>query len=238
MTTPALTSDHVTLIRPPAVPHMMSLAPTYGAPPLALACLAGALKEGGYRVTAIDAIGEAMEQFTRIDRLPFHSHGLTADQIVDRIPKDTGMIGVSCMFSNEWIYHRRVINLVTQRFPNVPVVVGGEHATASPDYVLRSCPGVIACCLGEGEDTILDLLDALRNGRPLNEVGGLMIRGGADGAFTPRRTKTCWQLSSGAEAEYRLLRTSSKGRTPSNNRSAYPCETCLGSSGDISARMI
>ena len=65
------------------------------------------------------------------------------------------------MFSNEWIYHRRVIELAAQRFPGVPIIVGGEHATAAAAYILRSCPGVVACALGEGEETLLEVVQAI-----------------------------------------------------------------------------
>ena len=35
--------------------------------------------------------------------------GLTADEIASRIPEDTEVIGVSCMFSQDWLYAKRVI---------------------------------------------------------------------------------------------------------------------------------
>ena len=116
---------------------------------------------------------------------PLFANGLRAKEIVARVPEDTGFIGVSCMFSNEWIYHKRVINALAERFPGVPIAVGGEHGTAASEYVLKSCPAVTACVRGEGEETLLDLLDALNTGRPLSEVNGIAHRAD-DGA--PVRT--------------------------------------------------
>lgn len=179
---------HVTLVRPPVVVHVMSLAPNIGAPPLGLAYLAGALKRAGHRVTVVDAYGEAMEQYVPIEGFPFHACGLTTEEVLSRIPPETDLIGVSTMFSNEWLCHRRLINTLTDRFPGKPVVAGGEHATAIPDYVLRSCPGVLACVMGEGEETLLDLLDAIDGSRPLDEVPGLVLRS-SDGTGA-RRTST------------------------------------------------
>src|SRR5579862_402518 len=166
----------VTLIRPPTVTFPQAMVGTPASPSLALAVLAAFLKRHGYPVTAIDAQGDALDQYTRLENGPHRIHGLTAEQIVARIPPDTGLIGVSCMFSNEWIYHRRVIDLVAKHFPGVPIVVGGEHATAAAEYVLRSCPGVVACAIGEGEETLLALAQALEAGADLESVSGLVVR--------------------------------------------------------------
>lgn len=182
---------HVTLIRPPVVFHVGNFAQTAAAPPLALACLSAVLKRAGYAVTIIDAVGEKMDQFVPIPGTPFRSNGLNTQEILERVPENTDFIGVSCMFSNEWICHRHVINALSERFPDTPLVVGGEHATAASEYVLRSCPGVMACVLGEGDDTLLALLEALAADRALTEVEGIFIRNKNDGSFvrTPPRER-------------------------------------------------
>jgi len=149
---------------------------TPASPSLALALLTAFLKRHGYAVTAIDAQGEALSQYTPFDGGRHRVHGLTAEQIVARIPPDTRVIGFSCMFSNEWMYHRRVIELATERFPGVPIIVGGEHATAAAGYILRSCPGVVACAFGEGEETLLEVVQAIERGRALDGIAGLMTR--------------------------------------------------------------
>lgn len=167
---------HVTLVRPPNVVHGLTFSASSGAPPLALACLAAVLKRRDCGVRVIDAFGEAMDRFTPIENTRFSANGLPTAEIIARIPAHTSLIGVSCMFSNEWLCHRRVINTIARRFPGTPLIVGGEHATAAPEYVLRSCPGVTACVLGEGEETLLDLVDALERNRSLTEVAGLCLR--------------------------------------------------------------
>ncbi|MBP8130301.1 MAG: B12-binding domain-containing radical SAM protein [Candidatus Hydrogenedentes bacterium] len=184
-------SRHVTLVRPPVVVNAMTMNQGPGSPPLSLACLSAVLKRSGYRVTAIDAFGESTTRLTQIEQWPFYGCGLTTEEIIARIPADTCLIGVSCMFSNEWLCHKRVINAIAERFPGIPIIVGGEHATAAPDYVLRSCPGVLACVLGEGEDTLLDLLDAIESGRSLDTVAGLLYRpaSGADFVRTGPRAR-------------------------------------------------
>jgi anaerobic magnesium-protoporphyrin IX monomethyl ester cyclase len=177
---------HVTLIRPPSVTFPQAMVGTPASPSLALALLAAFLKRHGYEVTAIDSQGEALSQYTPLDNGPYRVHGLTAEQIVARIPRQTRVVGLSCMFSNEWIYHRRVIDRIAEHFPGVPVVIGGEHATAAGAYILRSCPGVVACALGEGEETLLEVVQAIERGGTLGAIDGLMVRDESSGEI--RRT--------------------------------------------------
>ncbi len=169
--------QNVTLVRPSMVTNPAIFVGTQGSPSLALAYMAASLREAGYKIDAIDAQGEGLGRYTPITGSPFFLHGLTLEQLLDRIPEDSQFIGITCMFTTEWFYHKGVINAICARFPGVPIVIGGEHATASADYVLRSCPGVTAVALGEGDETIVDLLNALSEGKPLEDVAGLMLRG-------------------------------------------------------------
>lgn len=56
------------------------------------------------------------------------------------------------------------------RKKGVPVAIGGPHSTFLPDEGLQYADYVIR---GEGEDTIVELLDHLENNRPLNSIKGL-----------------------------------------------------------------
>jgi anaerobic magnesium-protoporphyrin IX monomethyl ester cyclase len=181
---------HVTLIRPPQItsnfaPHTLS-----GMPPIGLAFLGAALEQAGHTVRIIDSYGESPNQVTPIPGTNLRTVGLTADEIAARIPPETDVIGVSCMFSQEWLYAKRVIAAAHRAAPSAPIVTGGEHATADPGHVLRSSPEVVACVLGEGEETLLEVVDAVATGRDLRELPGLALRAD-DGAMlkTPRRER-------------------------------------------------
>lgn len=172
---------HITLIRPPKIttdfaPHTQS-----GVPPIALACLAAVLEEVGHEVAVLDAYGESPNQAVDIPGTNLNTVGLTADEIASRVPSDTDVIGLTVMFSQDWLYAKRVIAAVHDAAPDAPIVLGGEHVTADPTHVLRTAPAVTACVLGEGEETLLDFLRAVSDGRDLRTVPGLALRG-ADGA--------------------------------------------------------
>src|SRR5262245_34373123 len=152
---------HVTLIRPPKIttdfaPHTQS-----GVPPIALACLAAVLEEARHDVAVIDAYGEAPNQAVDIPGTNLNIVGLTADEIATRLPAGTDVIGVTVMFSQDWLYAKRVIAAVHAAAPHATIVLGGEHVTADPAHVPRTAPAVTACVLGEGEETLLDFVRAV-----------------------------------------------------------------------------
>ena len=168
---------HVTLIRPPKIttdfaPHTQS-----GVPPIALACLAAVLEEAGHRVSVIDAYGEAPNRAVDIPGTNLNTVGLTAEDIAAALPADTDVIGLTCMFSQDWLYAKRVIAAVHEAAPRAPIIVGGEHVTADPSHVLRTAPAVTACALGEGEETLVEFVDAVARGGDLQGVAGLALRG-------------------------------------------------------------
>jgi len=157
------------------------------APPIGLAYLSAALKRAGHRVRIIDAFGEAPDAITR-DPDGYAINGLVAAQVVERIPADVDLIGVGCMFSNSWIYCRRTIAAIAAAHPGVPIVVGGEHATADWERLLRRVPEVLCCALGEGEETIVEVAARLSRGLPLDDVPGLAVRA-ADGSVRATATR-------------------------------------------------
>src|SRR5262249_48320427 len=99
-------------------------------------------------------------------------------EIVSRIPSSTQVIGVSCMFSVEWLLARDVLEHIRDAFPHAVLVIGGEHVTACPEYSLETCPAVDVGVLGEGEATIIDVLKPVATGRDFADVKGIVYRSG------------------------------------------------------------
>lgn len=167
---------HVTLIRPPFVTPLDMVNQQEGTAPLGMAYLAGSLKAAGHDVRAIDAFGEDVNRLTRLAGVRakrIQIQGIGADEIVALIPRHTDVVAVSCMFSNEWLYARYVINKVKLAFPDVPIIAGGEHITSESYRSMLNTPALTACALGEGEELIVELVEALVEGRPLSEVRGI-----------------------------------------------------------------
>ena len=68
----------------------------------------------------------------------------------------------------------------------VPFIFGGLHPSALPEVVLRD-PEVDFVCRGEGEETIVELADALAAGRPVDGIRNLCWREGGGVRVNPLR---------------------------------------------------
>jgi anaerobic magnesium-protoporphyrin IX monomethyl ester cyclase len=127
--------------------------------PLGVLYLASSLKESGYDTLVIDAEAE----------------GLSADEVLARA-RDFApdFIGIS---STTVAFHRALeaADLFKRSLEDTPLVLGGPHMSADPGGAMSHDVfdyGVY----GEGEVTLVELLDALRDGSPLNEIDGLAFR--------------------------------------------------------------
>lgn len=152
---PAPTRQFVTLIRPSYVIGDGTFSVPIGVP-MGVAYLAAVVREAGHEVRVIDALGESPDQITSAEG--FHSQGLTIEQTVDRIDPRSTVIGVSCMFTQDWPWSRGLIRAIRARFPRALLLAGGEHITAEPEFSLRDCEAIDLCALGEGEETLVELL--------------------------------------------------------------------------------
>ncbi len=170
-------APRVTLIRP----AMVSSAGNWSnpvTPPLGLAYLAAVLRESGTPVQVVDGIGEAVDQFVEEDG--YRTQGLSLDQVVARIDPGADVIGISCMFTQDWPWMASLLEAIRERFPRALLIAGGEHVTALPEFTLRESPVLDLCVLGEGEETLVDLVEHWREGREPWQVPGIAyLRDGA-----------------------------------------------------------
>lgn len=183
--------SRILLLRPPSV----FAAATYSVPmtmPVALAYLAAALREKGHQVDHIDALGEDINHFGVSYAPNVRYRGLSTEKIIARmktLPRPDAL-GITCMFSQDWPHVEDMILAIAKKFPDLPIILGGEHATAAAEYVLTSCPPVKYAALGEGEETIVAFADFLQGRRKIEEVDGVWWRGD-DGTIVknPARTR-------------------------------------------------
>lgn len=166
----------VCLINPSRLMKLMS-ASMRPSPPLGLAYIAGALKAEGYQVQVIDSLAEAPEQYVAFNgRKDIVLNGLLPKQIVQRIDPDTKVIGLSLMFSINWLHQRELIDAIGDAFPHAHIIAGGEHITAVPEFCIRQTRHLKACVLGEGEETVKELVKSLLDGSDLSGIPGVVYR--------------------------------------------------------------
>ncbi len=140
------------------------------------AYLAAVLEKAGYAVDVIDAVSEGIELVRLSECKRFKFQGLSKEQILDRIHSDTKVLAISLLFSQEWVHQRELINFIKKNRPEIIIIVGGEHATAMPEYVLNDCLSVDFLITGEGEFALLELLHNLFNNHSIEGKPGLWHR--------------------------------------------------------------
>lgn len=99
---------------------------------------------------------------------------------------DADVFGLSC-----WTANRRgvayVAELVKRVHPNARVVIGGPHATPLAPELLAHVPAFDLVCLGESDDTFLDLLARHERGESWVGTPGTVARDGARIVRGPER---------------------------------------------------
>jgi radical SAM superfamily enzyme YgiQ (UPF0313 family) len=167
------TKPRISLVRGPIVSTIRA-ANNEATPCIGIAYVASYLRQHGYDVTIIDAIGAGLNQYWEIEEHPgYICQGLRHSELIGRIPADTDVIGFSAMFSGEWPIQRSLLTDIRARFPNALIAAGGEHITALPEYSLRDCPALDVCVRGEGEHIFYELVECWSQHRSFAEVSGI-----------------------------------------------------------------
>lgn len=172
----------VALVRAPLISREGALN-NEASPAIGLAYIAGYLLKKGHDVEIVDGTAADLGTVRPLKDYPgFQIQGIELDELVDSIPADADVIGFSSMFSCEWVLLKDLITRVRERFPLQLLVGGGEHFTALSEYSLRDCPALDVIVKGEGEYTMLELIEAWSRGDH-SQVGGICYLD-ADGNFT------------------------------------------------------
>lgn len=138
-------------------------ASPYPVLPLGLAYIAAMLEQNKINVTVIDAWAEGLED-----------EELSAAILKCR-PDFVGITMTSSMAPAAM-----EIASLAKATVNVPVVIGGPHASALPRECLAN-PAIDYVVIGEGEITFLNLISALSSGHPdLSTIKGIAYRNGTE----------------------------------------------------------
>lgn len=139
--------------------------------PLGLLNLAAVTREAGIETAIVDA----------------EAQGLSYEQAVKKTlshrPRVVAVTAVTLSISNAASFATGV----KDEDPSVKVAVGGPHLSAAPEATMERYPQFDVGAIGEGEVTVLELMEAFRGNRSFESIKGLILRGD-DGLFrTPRR---------------------------------------------------
>ena len=122
--------------------------------PLGIAYLAAVLEKEGYEVDVLN--------------LTYGNWEDAKEEVAKRIKKfDPDFFGISIL-SNSRISALKLISVVKEIKPDIPIFAGGVHTTFMYEQILNAFPVDIAV-LGEGEITTIECLDAIIKKKSVND---------------------------------------------------------------------
>lgn len=154
----------------------------YVMPPIGLLYIASTLQIHGYSVTVVN-----------LTTRDYSAEALAAE--LRRACEAPLAVGLS-MYTETAEAALQLACFVRELFPKAAIIAGGPHATFCDEEILE-CADVDFVVHGEGESTLLVLLEAIRHpGLPLQEIAGISFRD-ANGRVTrtaPRGDNTLLDL--------------------------------------------
>ncbi|MCR4432279.1 MAG: B12-binding domain-containing radical SAM protein [Tepidanaerobacteraceae bacterium] len=146
---------NILLISPPVLSRRARFAPS------GLAYIAAVLKKEGHSVKCIDAFDLSWESLR--------------DRIMEVHPD---VVGISC-----WTIGRgqafKTAHIARECSPESKIVFGGQHATFLPRQMFEADDADFVV-LGEGEETIVELVRALEYGVDFSNIKGIAYKNGDD----------------------------------------------------------
>lgn len=139
--------------------------------PLNVACLAAFLEREGISNRILDM---------RIYPSPYR---LLEDVISEQRPR---IVGISA-FTSEAENARKVARLVKELNRNITTVIGGSHASALPEDLLKEEISLDLLVHGEGEITFAEITERVESGSDFCDVDGIAYRDGERIIVNPRR---------------------------------------------------
>lgn len=140
---------------------------------LGIAYIAALLRSKGLEVKILDSYAEDRMQLRSSSDQHWHEYGMSDEDIVRAIGDYApDMIGMTIPFSCQHYLAMQIARCIKAQFPQLILVVGGNHVTAVPQDIDRSVIDYLI--LGEGEYALLSLIQSLNNGQAVDERVGIM----------------------------------------------------------------
>jgi len=138
--------------------------------PTGTGLIAARLRQAGYEVAVIDVNGLRWEDEQVLEKLREYN------------PPVIGLGGLITTYG--WV--KRMSRKIRQQWPEKKIILGGSVGTSIIETALRNL-SIDLIAVGEADDTVLDLLPALLNGEPIDNIAGLAYLKDDEVVHTPFR---------------------------------------------------
>ncbi|MDD5688014.1 MAG: radical SAM protein [Elusimicrobia bacterium] len=128
--------------------------------PSSLLYLAAVLQNNGEEIKILDMKTFKFEELENPKKFYTFYENLLINTISDFNPE---LIGFGCLFSGHFPDILKFSILIKEKYKHIPVVIGGIHPTIYPFEILSNCPSIDWLVLGEAEQSILQLVNTLKD---------------------------------------------------------------------------
>ncbi|MFA5175693.1 MAG: radical SAM protein [Candidatus Nanoarchaeia archaeon] len=139
-------------------------------PNLGLCFIAANLEKYSHSVKLLDAQARNL------------SNEETVKEIMSLNPEVIGISITNAHYKNV----RDLIPLIRKSFKGI-IVLGGPHTTCFPDKILNENPDLDVACIGEGEETMVEIVESIKNNKPFSKIKGISYRKNKKVYFTEKR---------------------------------------------------
>lgn len=175
-------------------------------PPLGLAYIASVFENSNFEVDVLDCVAEAPDTYTPYkEEHNILTLGIAFEKIAERVKDHYDVVGLSFMFSNNWLVNRDLADYLRTLFPNAIFIAGGEHVSAIPEYCLNECKALDIVVSGEGEETMEELARYINEGRDFELIDGISLRKKDGEIVTNQRRKRIRSLDEISEPSWHLF---------------------------------
>jgi len=129
-------------------------------PPIGLLYLASLSRGHGYDVDVYDA----------------SASGLSMSKAFEYAIENKPDICAVSLYTLDLIETLEFIKRVKDSIPHCICIVGGPHATALPEHTMKECEPIDYLVFGEGEQTLIELLNSIQNQSSHSGIKGICFR--------------------------------------------------------------
>jgi anaerobic magnesium-protoporphyrin IX monomethyl ester cyclase len=158
--------------------------------PMGVASLSGALKLKGHETDMFDSsfwidessgdnrtdreTGEKYHEYKKVGDYSFKRKKVNViNEFRNKIKEFNPDLIACTSTSHEFNDLLKILNVKLEF--NIPVIVGGPHATVAPDSVISN-EYVDIICRGEGEGALVELVDKMKNGSDITDIKNLWVK--------------------------------------------------------------
>ena len=186
---------------------------------VAFVYLAGSLRQAGYEPVIYDAM----------------SHWHTYDDIGQRIKDERPDVVGTTAFTAEIVDALKVLKLAKEVDPRITTIIGNVHPTYCYDEILRTADNPVDyVVMGEGEQTVVELMQCLSSGGDPEKVRSIAYARGSQVVVTPPRPfnhdldslPLAWDLVDWSIYTYKPMKDSVLAIVSSSRGCSQRCSFC------------